>query len=368
MKKRRLIAPTVISLVFCGLLSDYVYFRGSPWSVVGLIGKVLSILMGIFTPAFDPALYTWVGDIAVPASIIAVVFVLLIVAISRAKSDMRGVTPDPEVTQPLPVGTDYTDHFTEMPSQALDARAASAFPRIGFQGKMTLCFAVIGFGFGTVVCIIAQSFIARALEREMKSQAEVMMFALSEITARDLAARKIQDLAGEIARQGLSDWIGYIYVEDANGQIVAHEPKDLPVYLSRDFPRSGELAMRGVYKQYRGLAIYEIARRIGSGNRGFVHLGLWRNQIETESIRAAIRIGTATLIALVAMTAVFVLIARHLNRPLLVLVDRAERISKGDLALPLETTGADEIGEIARSLERMRSSLRAVTSRLEQGN
>jgi len=140
----------------------------------------------------------------------------------------------------------------------------------------------------------------------------------------------------------------------------------LPIYLSRDFPRSAELALDGTDAQYRGFAVYEIAQRVGSGKAGFVHLGLWRDAIDAESRRAVAPIAATIIILLVGVVSAFVYIAHCLNRPFIELVDHAQRISKGEFAVPLELKRADEIGEIARSLERMRSSLHAVVSRLKQ--
>ena len=55
---------------------------------------------------------------------------------------------------------------------------------------------------------------------------------------------------------------------------------------------------------------------------------------------------------------------RDLHRPLLELVEQSTRISKGDFSVALATKRDDELGDLARSLERMRSSLRAVLSRI----
>jgi HAMP domain-containing protein len=46
-------------------------------------------------------------------------------------------------------------------------------------------------------------------------------------------------------------------------------------------------------------------------------------------------------------------------------VDRASRISKGELDLEIGLRESDEVGDLARSFERMRSSLHAVLTRLE---
>ena len=89
MNKRRLVGPTIISLVLCGLLTDYLLFRESPWSVARMLGKIESGFVAIFAPAFDPALYNWVGGIALPASIIVVVLLLLLFVLYRKRIFLR---------------------------------------------------------------------------------------------------------------------------------------------------------------------------------------------------------------------------------------------------------------------------------------
>ena len=59
---------------------------------------------------------------------------------------------------------------------------------------------------------------------------------------------------------------------------------------------------------------------------------------------------------LIGAVGAFVYIAQSLHRPFVVLVDHAQRISKREFAVPLELKRTDEIGEIARSLERLPSS------------
>jgi HAMP domain-containing protein len=57
-------------------------------------------------------------------------------------------------------------------------------------------------------------------------------------------------------------------------------------------------------------------------------------------------------------------LARWIARPIVGLTAVADRISKGDLETPVRVDARDEIGELARSLERMRLSLKAAMARL----
>ena len=367
MKKRRLIGPIIFSLVLCGLIADQLYFKDSPWSVASRLGKIVSAFGMILGTVFNPALYGWVGDFSVPVALFGSAFVLLVLAIARAKNAMKRATPDPADAAPFQgqKASAGTPPPTPLRLALPEPRATRNF---GFVGKLAFCFGVIGISFGAAACIIVHGYLARVFEREVKSRANVLALGINDMAARDLAAENLQNLGEQIAQYtSTNKMIAYIYVEDANGQIVAHEPKDLPIYLSRDFPRSAELALNGTDGQYRGFAVYEIAKRNGQGNRGFVHLGLWRDAIDAESRGAVAPIAAAIIVLLIGAVCAFVFIAQSLSRPLIDLVDHAQRISKGEFAVPLELKRPDEIGEIARSLERMRSSLRAVVTRLEQG-
>jgi HAMP domain-containing protein len=367
MKKRRLIGPILFSLVLCGLIADQLYFKDSPWSVARQLGKIASVLAAIFATAFNPELYGWVSDFSVPMAVLGSAFVLLVLAIARAKNAMKRATPDPADAAPLHEQKVSTDTPPPIPLRSVPP-APSATRKIGLVGKLTFCFGVIGISFGAAACVIVHGYLSRVFEREVKSRADVMALGIHDITAGHLGAENLQDLGEQITRYASTNkMIAYIYVEDANGQIIAHDPKDLPIYLSRDFPRSAERALNGTDGQYRGFAVYEIAKRNGQGNGGFVHLGLWREAIDAESRRAVAPIAAAIIVLLIGAVCAFVFVAQSLSRPFVDLVDHAQRISKGEFAVPLELKRADEIGEIARSLERMRSSLRAVVTRLEKG-
>jgi HAMP domain-containing protein len=58
-----------------------------------------------------------------------------------------------------------------------------------------------------------------------------------------------------------------------------------------------------------------------------------------------------------------VFLVRGIIRPIRWLSAVAGKMSTGDLETPVEIESRDEIGELARSLERMRASLKAATLR-----
>jgi HAMP domain-containing protein len=71
------------------------------------------------------------------------------------------------------------------------------------------------------------------------------------------------------------------------------------------------------------------------------------------------------LIAILFLAGVilFLFLASGIIRPIRWLADMASKMSTGDLETPLEIDSQDEIGELACSLERMRTSLKAAMAR-----
>jgi len=367
MANRRLIGPTILSFVLCGLWADYVFFADSPWSVVRFFSRVAAIFAVIFAPALNPELYGWVKDLAVPALMVVLAIALLSLSIARAKTAMSKATPDAgaPMARSLPMASMSPKPVT---MQDQERSAVPDMPRqFGLLSKLTLSFGSIGVIFSVTVCVIDYSFLCRVFEKEIKSRAEVTAISIHAMAARQLGSRNTQALQAGVDKYALDDAVAYIYVEDREGKIVAHTPSDLPRYLNRDFPSSAERALNGADLQYRGLGVYEIAKRIGGGNTGFVHLGIWRAVMEQEARIAVTPVAASIFAVLLGVVGVFVSVTRHVNRPFLEVVEHAERISKGDFAAALGLKRSDEIGEIAKSLERMRSSLSAAATRLEQG-
>jgi HAMP domain-containing protein len=61
-----------------------------------------------------------------------------------------------------------------------------------------------------------------------------------------------------------------------------------------------------------------------------------------------------------------VFIAGTVVKPIIELSAAADAMSRGQLDVPIAVRSDDEIGELARSIERMRASLKAAISRLSR--
>lgn len=95
-------------------------------------------------------------------------------------------------------------------------------------------------------------------------------------------------------------------------------------------------------------------------------MGLW-----AETIQQDVRGTLLTIIGLIALclaigVAVSIIVAGRTIRPLLDLKSIADEISRGHLDTPVSFQSNDEVGQLARSLERMRASLKAAMVRLNR--
>jgi HAMP domain-containing protein len=99
-----------------------------------------------------------------------------------------------------------------------------------------------------------------------------------------------------------------------------------------------------------------------------VHVGFWGDAVDQEVQSVLLpMIGIIAMVPLVGALLSF-LIANWIVRPIVGLTEVADKVTRGDLDMSIGqcVVSRDEIGELARSLERMRSSLRAAMLRLNR--
>jgi len=102
------------------------------------------------------------------------------------------------------------------------------------------------------------------------------------------------------------------------------------------------------------------------GQLGSARVGLWAETVQ-EDMRSTLLPIIGLIGACIALSiALSVMLASKTIRPILNLKAIADDISRGhlDSSVPIQTN--DEIGDLGRSLERMRASLRAAMIRLNR--
>ena len=114
-----------------------------------------------------------------------------------------------------------------------------------------------------------------------------------------------------------------------------------------------------------GQKIHDVAVMIGDTG-GEAHVGLF-----TEDVEKAVQKSLIPLLVFIGVIALLggishLLVARTISVPIRALTLAAEKISLGEIDLPIEVKGGGEIGDLAASLERMRFSIKAAMNRLRR--
>jgi HAMP domain-containing protein len=98
-------------------------------------------------------------------------------------------------------------------------------------------------------------------------------------------------------------------------------------------------------------------------------VGFWADAAHNEIQSALLRfVGIVALVPLVGALLSF-LVAHWIVQPIVGLTEIADKVTRGDLDASVSgdcVEARDEIGDLARSLERMRSSLKAAMLRLNR--
>jgi len=204
------------------------------------------------------------------------------------------------------------------------------------QWKITGTVATVMLVFGLLLVIAANHFMGRALRSENDRRALAIATNLSDAAAGPLMGKNILELYALLTKYARLNGAAYTFIEDTNGQIVAHSLKPLPPELEQTLPpdKRNQIGTRTVTLQ--GKAVYETRVPILEGQLGAVHLGMWTEGITTEL--ASVRLPFLELLTLLLVFAVgiSVFIVRAMLAPLRTLTEVASETSAGDLTAPLE--------------------------------
>ena len=218
---------------------------------------------------------------------------------------------------------------------------------------------------GLLVVGIVYQLMGRALRGQIDQRASVIAINLSDSAAGYVLAKKVLHLDALVIKHARLEGVAYAFIEDRKGEIVAHSlgtfPQELQDLLTRD--ERGQ-ADRRVLK-LRGKTVYETRMPILEGQVGFAHVGIWGDAVEQEIYQALIPIVGVIAIVFLAAVILSFFLTPMLIRPIRRLTDIAGKMSMGDLETSVGGESRDEVGELARSLERMRASLKAALLRLK---
>jgi HAMP domain-containing protein len=151
-------------------------------------------------------------------------------------------------------------------------------------------------------------------------------------------------------------------VQDPKGEILVSSMQPFPVELKDASGAAGPSRTTRV----RGKTVYETRSPLLDGQLGAVRVGLWAETIQDDVRSTLLPIIGLIVGCLVLSIALSIILASKTIRPILDLKAIADDISRGRLDTSVTIQSNDEVGELGRSLERMRASLKAAMIRLNR--
>ncbi len=221
--------------------------------------------------------------------------------------------------------------------------------------------------FGVLVVAVVNYQMTRVLRTQLDQRALDIATNLGDSAAGQILSGGVLELSALATKYSLLPGVAYTVIRNGKGQVVAHSlggvlPTELRAAQTAEAQRqSGRREF-----QFRDRSIYETTAPILEGRVGAVSVGLWADVAEDEIHRAIYPLIGLIGLALAASLIFSILVTQGITRRVLRLKIIADKVSMGDLETPVRIDSNDEIGDLAYSLERMRSSLKAAMTRLSR--
>jgi HAMP domain-containing protein len=232
----------------------------------------------------------------------------------------------------------------------------------GLKWKITSTFCGLILVLGLLVIGIVYYFTNNALQKQVDLRSAAIATNLADAAATFVSRKSTLDLDALVGKYGRLDGVAYAFVQDAKGEILASSMQPFPTELKEKSATSQNSRVTNI----RGKTVYETHAGVLDGQLGMVRVGIWAESVQDDMRSTLIPIIGLILGCLVLSVGLSVMLASKTIRPILELKTIADEISRGRLDTVVSIQSNDEVGELGRSLERMRASLRAAMIRLNR--
>jgi HAMP domain-containing protein len=232
----------------------------------------------------------------------------------------------------------------------------------GLKWKISTTFSGLILILGILVIGIVYYFTGNALQKQVDLRSAAIATNLADASAGYVSRKSTLELDALIAKYGRLDGVAYAIVQDGKGEILASSIQPFPAELKdTSAPSASSLTTK-----LRGKTVYETRSPVLDGQLGVVRVGLWAETVQDDMRSTLLPIVGLIVVCLALGIALSVMLASKTIRPILDLKAIADDISRGRLDTTVSIQTNDEVGELGRSLERMRASLKAAMSRLNR--
>jgi HAMP domain-containing protein len=234
--------------------------------------------------------------------------------------------------------------------------------RGGLRWKISTTFSGLIFILGALVIAIVYYFTSNALQKQVDLRASAIATNLADAAAGLVARKSSLELDALVAKYGRLDGVAYAIIQDPKGEVRASSMQPFPVELK---DARGTAASSSVTR-LRGKPVYETRSPLLEGQLGVVRVGLWAETVR-DDVRSTLLPIIGLIVGCLGLGVILsIMLASKTIRPILDLKAIADDISRGRLDTTVAVQTNDEVGELGRSLERMRASLKAAMIRLNR--
>ena len=236
-------------------------------------------------------------------------------------------------------------------------------------GKVTTGLVSVITLLGLLIIGVVYQFTSGALRDQFDQRAFAIATNLSDAASAHVVRKNVLELAGLVRNYALLQGVEYAFIEDGKGEIIVHTLGTFPPELKETVSAQARLHPQNRALRFGGKTVYETSVPILGGQVGAAHLGIRGDFVEGEIRRTLFPMIVIIAVILLAGIVISAVLVGLMTRPIRRLGHVADTMSKGDLDTPVSVgiESHDEIGDLARSLERMRSSLKAAMSRVSDG-
>ena len=234
--------------------------------------------------------------------------------------------------------------------------------RGGLRWKISSTFSGLILVLGLLVIGIVYYFTASALQRQVDLRSSAIATNLSDAAAGFVSRKSILEMDALVAKYGRLDGVAYAFIQDPKGEVLASSMQPFPVELKD----AGGTAASSRVTRVRGKSVYETRAPLLDGQLGLVRVGLWAETVQNDVRSTLLPIIGLIVICLIVGVGLSIMLASKTIRPILDLKAIADDISRGRLDTSVSVQTNDEVGDLGRSLERMRASLKAAMVRLNR--
>jgi len=240
--------------------------------------------------------------------------------------------------------------------------AAEGWRRGGLKWKISATFSGLIFFLGLLVIAIVYLFTGNALQKQVDLRAAAIATNLADASAGFVSRKSSLELDALVAKYGRLDGVAYAFVQDAKGELLASSVQPFPAELKE---AAGSAAPTRTIA-LRGKSVFETRSPVLDGQLGVVRVGLWAEAMQDDMRATLLPIVGLIFVCLAIGVGLSIMLASRTIKPILELKTIADEISRGRLDTSVTFQSDDEVGELGRSLERMRASLKAAMVRLNR--